>query len=64
MSAACWPKMIPALTAEQQRISDDFMRHWHEVLPAKYSVVDDFNHGYVVKHAPKDFRLFARHQES
>jgi SAM-dependent methyltransferase len=50
-----WPKVIPPLSPEQQRISDDFMRHWHEVLPARYGVVDDFNHGYVVKHAPKDF---------
>ena len=51
----CWPKIIPPLTAEQQRISDDFMRHWHEVLPARYGFVDDFNHGYVVKHAPANF---------
>lgn len=50
-----WPKVIPPLSPEQQRISDDFMRHWHEVLPSRYGLVDDFNHGYVVKHAPKDF---------
>jgi|ERR1043166_3937614 SAM-dependent methyltransferase len=54
-NATCWPKVIPALTPEQQRISDDFMRHWHEVLPAKFGIVDEFNHNYVVKHAPKDF---------
>lgn len=56
MSATCWPKIIPPLTPEQQRISDDFMHHWHEVLPAKYSIVDDFNHQYVVDHAPANFR--------
>ncbi len=32
------------------------MRYWHEVLPAKYRVVDDFNHRYVVKHAPQRFQ--------
>ncbi len=53
---ARWPKIIPPLTADQQQVSDDFMRHWHEVLPARFGVVDDFNHGYVVKHAPPAFR--------
>src|SRR5437868_733101 len=47
-TAALWPKSIPELTPEQKRISDDFMRYWHEVLPKKYGVVDDFNHGYPV----------------
>jgi ubiquinone/menaquinone biosynthesis C-methylase UbiE len=50
-----WPKVLPPLTEEQQRISDDFMKHWHEVLPRKYKFVDDFNHRYPVKHAPNDF---------
>ena len=54
-STAIWPKFIPPLTPEQQRISNDFMRHWHEVLPAKYSVMEEFNHNYVVEHAPKNF---------
>ena len=54
-STAAWPKFIPPLTPEQQRIRDDFMQHWHEVLPTKYSFVDDFNHGYVVEHAPRNF---------
>lgn len=56
MSTAHWPKIIPPLTAEQERISNDFMQHWHEVLPRKYGFVDDFNHGYAVKHAPATFR--------
>jgi len=43
-----WPKQIPQLTVEQERIRDDFMRHWHEVLPSRYSVVERFNHGYAV----------------
>src|SRR5947208_11920356 len=53
---AKWPKSIPPLTEEQRRISDDFMRYWHEVLPKKYGVVETFNHKYAVKHAPKSFR--------
>ena len=28
-----WPKTFPPLTPEQKRISDDFMKYWHEVLP-------------------------------
>jgi SAM-dependent methyltransferase len=50
-----WPKVLPPLSEEQQRISDDFMQHWHEVLPRRYKIVDDFNHRYPVQHAPKDF---------
>jgi SAM-dependent methyltransferase len=50
-----WPKTFPDLTAEQRRISDDFMKAWHEVLPQKYGVVERFNHGYAVRHAPKEF---------
>ena len=51
-----WPKSVPSLTDEQRRISDDFMKYWHEVLPRKYGVVETFNHEYAVKHAPKTFR--------
>jgi SAM-dependent methyltransferase len=50
-----WPKILPDLTPEQKRISDDFMRYWHEVLPKRYGVVDDFNHKYPVKYAPRGF---------
>ena len=50
-----WPKLRPPLSEEQQRISDDFMKHWHEVLPRRYKFVDDFNHRYPVRHAPKEF---------
>jgi ubiquinone/menaquinone biosynthesis C-methylase UbiE len=56
MKSAHWPKIIPPLTAEQKRISDDFMKYWHEVLPRKYGWVDDFNHQYAVRHAPPEFR--------
>jgi ubiquinone/menaquinone biosynthesis C-methylase UbiE len=50
-----WPKILPELTPEQERISDDFMHYWHEVLPKRYGVVDDFNHRYVVRQAPRQF---------
>jgi hypothetical protein len=50
-----WPKTIPPLTAEQQRISNDFMRYWHEVLPRKYSAIDKFNHTYPVKASGREF---------
>ena len=41
-----WPKVLPPLTPEQQRVSDDFYRHWHEVLPNKYRAIEEFNHSY------------------
>jgi len=50
-----WPKTFPPLTAEQERIRDDFMHAWHEELPKKYGVIEKFNHGYVVDHAPAEF---------
>ncbi len=56
MNTTVWPKTFPPLSEEQKRISDDFMKYWHEVLPKKYGVIDDFNHNYAIKHAPKDFR--------
>lgn len=56
-SAHKWPKVFPPLTSEQQVISDDFMKHWHEVLSSRprYGLIEKFNHGYVTKHAPKNF---------
>lgn len=50
-----WPKVFPPLTDEQKRISDDFMKHWHEVLPQKFGIIEKFNHGYPVRHAPAEF---------
>jgi SAM-dependent methyltransferase len=48
-----WPKDVPPLDAEQNRISNDFMRHWHEVLPAKYGSIERFNHGYPLRILPE-----------
>jgi SAM-dependent methyltransferase len=51
-----WPKKFPPLTDEQKRISDDFMAYWHQVLPSKYNIIEEFNHSYPVKHAPSNFK--------
>lgn len=50
-----WPKTLEPLTEEQQRISNDWMHYWHTVLPNRYAVVEKFNHGYPVDHAPAEF---------
>jgi len=55
LSQSKWPKQFPPLTPEQERISNDFMQYWHEVLPKRYGIIDEFNHRYAVKNAPKDF---------
>jgi SAM-dependent methyltransferase len=47
-----WPKLLPPLSPDQQLISDDFMRHWHEVLPKKYGAIEHFNHTYPLRHLP------------
>lgn len=51
-----WPKRFPPLTAEQRAISDDFMKHWHEVLPKRFGVVERFNHEFPVKNSVFPFR--------
>jgi SAM-dependent methyltransferase len=55
MENAKWPKVLPPLSPEQEFISNDFMRYWLEILPHHYGITDRFNHGYIVKTAPKDF---------
>jgi SAM-dependent methyltransferase len=56
-AVAKWPKVVPALTAEQAEIADDFMRYWHEeVLPQRYGFVERFNHAYPAE----DARAFVR----
>ena len=51
-----WPKVLPPLDVEIQRINDDFMRYWHEVFSTKLGFVDRWNHRYVVRHAPLAFK--------
>jgi SAM-dependent methyltransferase len=53
---AKWPKVLPPLTPEQQQISDDFMKLWHEVLPKRFGLVEGFNHNYPVRYSQPDFR--------
>jgi putative flippase GtrA/2-polyprenyl-3-methyl-5-hydroxy-6-metoxy-1,4-benzoquinol methylase len=50
-----WPKIITKFTDEQKKISDDFMHYWHETLAnaRKYKIIENFNHGYVVKASKK-----------
>ncbi len=50
--AAKWPKQLAPLTAEQQRISHEFMKMWHEVLPNKYGFIEAFNHRYPLRSIP------------
>src|SRR5688572_7561625 len=50
-----WPKTFPPMSAEQKRISDDYVAYWHTILPSKYSIIDKFNHTYPVQHAPTNF---------
>jgi SAM-dependent methyltransferase len=50
-----WPKVLPALTPEQKRINDDFVKHWHEVLPRRFGIVDDFNHNFPVRNSAPGF---------
>ncbi len=51
-----WPKVLPPLTEEQARLSDEFMKIWHEVLPQRYGIVEKFNHEFPVKFSQSDFR--------
>jgi len=54
--ASKWPKILPPLTAEQRKLSDDFMKLWHEVLPQRFGIVEKFNHNFPVRHSHPDFR--------
>jgi SAM-dependent methyltransferase len=39
-----WPKQLPVLSEEQKRAREDFMLHWHNVLPNRYGLIERFNH--------------------
>jgi SAM-dependent methyltransferase len=52
-----WPKVSPPLTEQQRQISDDWMRHWHEVLPNRYGAIEQFNHTYPLRHLPDQARF-------
>jgi SAM-dependent methyltransferase len=44
-----WPKSRPILTQEQERIREDFVSHWLEVLPTRFRLVEQFNHCYPLR---------------
>jgi SAM-dependent methyltransferase len=45
-----WPKKLPQLTAEQEKISVDFMnRHLHALQHKWYGFVERFNHKYPLR---------------
>ncbi len=43
-----WPKIFPPLSPEQERIRDDFVKLWHQVLP-RYRAIERFNHRYPLR---------------
>lgn len=49
MTTIHWPKTFPSLTPEQERIRDDFVKYWHEILPRRFGFVDRFNHHYPLR---------------
>lgn len=49
-----WPKKLPQLTKEQQRIKDDFFQQWLYTLPKKFGAVEVFNQNYPAKIFKKD----------
>jgi SAM-dependent methyltransferase len=58
MHTAKWPKILPPLTPEQQRISNDFMKQWHVELAgrSRYGAIEKFNHNFPVKYSQPDFK--------
>src|ERR1700744_1552654 len=46
------PKVLPPLISQRQKISDDFYRHWHELIPNKYRAIEQFNHSYPMRMLP------------
>jgi SAM-dependent methyltransferase len=53
-----WPKVLPPLSPEQQRVSDAFVRQWHVELAnrSRYGAIERFNHQFPVKHSRRGFR--------
>ena len=47
--ATAWPKVIPALTPAQEAAREAWMLLWHEQLPNRFGVVEQFNNGFVAK---------------
>ena len=45
------PKILPKLNKRNKRISDEFMKIWHDELVKKkrYNFIEGFNHNYSAK---------------
>lgn len=53
-----WPKRLPVLTDEQERIREDFYQLWLETLPRKYKLLERFDHRYPARrHRPGESTL-------
>jgi SAM-dependent methyltransferase len=50
-----WPKTLPPLTVEQERVYDAFVKQWHELLPHRYGIVERFNHSFVARASRRGF---------
>jgi SAM-dependent methyltransferase len=46
---------LPPLSDEQRVVHDKFMKQWHEVLPARYGMIERFNHGFPVRESKDGF---------
>jgi SAM-dependent methyltransferase len=49
--SANWPKTVAPLSAEQEFIRDDWLRHYHERLPKEHTHIARFNHEYPARTA-------------
>jgi hypothetical protein len=56
-STGKWPKVLPALTPEQQLRSDEFMKLWHVEVAGRprHGLIEKFNHSFPVDHSPRGF---------
>lgn len=45
-AAPAWPKRLPDLTPEQERIREDFYQVWMHRIPRRYKLVNWFDHAY------------------
>lgn len=44
-----WPKVLPELTDDQKKIKEQFLVQWLELLPARYAIIERFNHSGAFK---------------
>lgn len=51
-----WPKVVPPVDESTQRICDEFMETWHKKLGGRLGLIDRFNHSFVIRNSPKNWR--------